>query len=80
MVPDGQMPHMASLSAYNELVDVSKLGDCLDCLVVMGIFRSVSMQVNPWHRMIKSLFKMFLDSTGPHKLRSHRAPPPPHQL
>ncbi|KAH9167042.1 MCM-domain-containing protein [Lactarius sanguifluus] len=37
-VPDGQTPHTVSLSAYDELVDVSKPGDRL---VVTGIFRSV---------------------------------------
>jgi hypothetical protein len=51
----------------------SKLGDCL---IVMGIFHSVPVQVNPQPQTIKSLFKMFLDSTGPHKYRSHHAPPP----
>jgi DNA replication licensing factor MCM4 len=57
-VPDGQTPHTLSLSVYDELVDVSKLGDRL---VVTGIFRSVPVRVNPQRRTIKSLFKTFLD-------------------
>lgn len=57
-VPDGQTPHTVSLSAYDELVDVSKPGDRL---VVTGIFRSVPVRVNPRRRTIKSLFKTFLD-------------------
>ncbi|KDQ56636.1 hypothetical protein JAAARDRAFT_70353 [Jaapia argillacea MUCL 33604] len=57
-VPDGQTPHTVSLSVYDELVDVSKPGDRL---VVMGIFRSVPVRVNPRTRTIKSLFKTFLD-------------------
>ena len=67
------MLHMASLSTYDKLVGVSKPGDRL---VVTGIFHSVPVQVNPRLWTIKSLFKMFLDSTGPHKYRSHHAPPP----
>ncbi|KAI0299383.1 MCM-domain-containing protein [Multifurca ochricompacta] len=57
-VPDGQTPHTVSLSAYDELVDVSKPGDRL---VVTGIFRSIPVRVNPRKRTIKSLFKTFLD-------------------
>lgn len=57
-VPDGQTPHTVSLSAYDELVDVSKPGDRL---VVTGIFRSIPVRVNPRRRTIKSLFKTFLD-------------------
>jgi DNA replication licensing factor MCM4 len=57
-VPDGQTPHTVSLSAYDELVDVSKPGDRL---VVTGIFRSVPVRVDPRRRTIKSLFKTFLD-------------------
>ena len=47
-VTDGQTPHTVSLSAYDELVDVSKPGDRL---VVMGIFRSVPVRVNPRRRI-----------------------------
>ncbi|THH00256.1 hypothetical protein EW026_g2226 [Hermanssonia centrifuga] len=57
-VPDGQTPHTVSLSVYDELVDVSKPGDRL---VVMGIYRSVAVRVNPRQRTLKSLFKTFLD-------------------
>jgi hypothetical protein len=67
------MLHTASLSTYDKLVGVSKPGDRL---VVTGIFHSVPVQVNPQLWTIKSLFKMFLDSMGPHKYRSHHAPPP----
>jgi DNA replication licensing factor MCM4 len=57
-VPDGQTPHTVSLSVYDELVDVAKPGNRL---VVIGIFRSVPVRVNPRQRTIKSLFKTFLD-------------------
>jgi DNA replication licensing factor MCM4 len=49
-VPDGQMPHTASLRSYNELVDINKLDDHT------GIFCTVPICVNPCRWMIKSLF------------------------
>jgi DNA replication licensing factor MCM4 len=55
---------MVSLSAYYELMNVSKPGDHL---VITGVSHSMPVQVNPQCWMIKSLFKTFLDSTGPHK-------------
>ncbi|KAJ3562215.1 hypothetical protein NP233_g9712 [Leucocoprinus birnbaumii] len=57
-VPDGQTPHTVSLSVYDELVDVVKPGDRV---VVSGIFRSVPVRVNPRQRVVKSLFKTYLD-------------------
>lgn len=43
---------------YDELVDVVKPGDRV---VVGGIFRSVPVRVNPRQRVVKSLFKTYLD-------------------
>lgn len=43
---------------YDELVDVVKPGDRV---VVSGIFRSVPVRVNPRQRVVKSLFKTYLD-------------------
>ncbi|KAF8630419.1 hypothetical protein AX15_002969 [Amanita polypyramis BW_CC] len=57
-VPDGQTPHTVSLSVYDELVDVAKPGDRL---VITGIFRSIPVRVNPRQRIMKSLFKTYLD-------------------
>lgn len=57
-VPDGQTPHTVSLCVYDELVDVSKPGDRVE---VTGIFRSVPVRVNPRQRVIKTLFKTYVD-------------------
>lgn len=57
-VPDGQTPHTVSLCVYDELVDISKPGDRVE---VTGIFRSVPVRVNPRQRVIKTLFKTYLD-------------------
>ena len=59
VVPDGQTPHTVSLCVYDELVDLAKPGDRV---VVTGIFRSVPVRINPKQRVIKSLFKTFVDT------------------
>lgn len=57
-VPDGQTPHTVSLCLYDELVDLVKPGDRI---ALTGIFRSVPVRLNPRQRVIKSLFKTYLD-------------------
>ncbi|ORY57703.1 MCM2/3/5 family-domain-containing protein [Leucosporidium creatinivorum] len=57
-VPDGQTPHTVSLCLYDELVDLVKPGDRIN---LTGIFRSVPVRLNPRQRVIKSLFKTYLD-------------------
>jgi DNA replication licensing factor MCM4 len=57
-VPDGQTPHTVSLCLYDEYVDLVKPGDRI-CLT--GIFLSVPIRINPRQRVIKSLFKTYLD-------------------
>lgn len=57
-VPDGQTPHTVSVCLYDELVDAVKPGDRV---TLTGIFRSVSVRINPKQRVIKSLFKTYVD-------------------
>ncbi|GAA6064631.1 hypothetical protein JCM10212_000600 [Sporobolomyces blumeae] len=57
-VPDGQTPHTVSLGLYDELVDTVKPGDRV---TITGIFRSVPVRLNPRQRVIKSLFKTYVD-------------------
>ncbi|GAA5944321.1 hypothetical protein JCM10213_003225 [Rhodosporidiobolus nylandii] len=57
-VPDGQTPHTVSLGLYDELVDTVKPGDRV---TITGIFRSVPVRLNPKQRVIKSLFKTYID-------------------
>lgn len=57
-MPDGQTPHTVSLCLYDELVDLVKPGDRIH---LTGIFRSVPVRLNPRQRVIKSLFKTYLD-------------------
>lgn len=57
-VPDGQTPHSVSLCVYDELVDSVRPGDKIE---VTGIFRSTPVRLNSRQRMLKSLYKTFLD-------------------
>jgi DNA replication licensing factor MCM4 len=57
-VPDGQTPHSVSLCVYDELVDKVRPGDKIEAT---GIFRSTPVRLNSRQRMLKSLYKTFLD-------------------
>ncbi|PHZ09194.1 MCM-domain-containing protein [Rhizopus microsporus ATCC 52813] len=58
VVPDGQTPQTVTLCLYDDLVDVAKPGDRLE---ITGIFRGVPMRVNQRQRVIRSLFRTYLD-------------------
>lgn len=57
-VPDGQTPHSVSLCVYDELVDVSKAGDRVE---ITGIFKCNQVRVNPRQRVVKNIFKTYVD-------------------
>ncbi len=58
VVPDGQTPLAVYLNLYDELVDMVKPGDRV---TLTGIFRAEKSRVNPNQRVIKTLFKTYLD-------------------
>ncbi|CAO3703820.1 unnamed protein product [Rhizopus stolonifer] len=58
VVPDGQTPQTVTMCLYDDLVDVSKPGDRLE---ITGIFRGVPVRVNPKQRVIRALFRTYLD-------------------
>ncbi|KAF8336954.1 MCM-domain-containing protein [Cantharellus anzutake] len=64
VVPDGQTPHTVSLCVYDELVDIAKPGDRI---IVTGVFRAVPVRVNPKQRVVKSLFKTYIDIVHIHR-------------
>lgn len=69
IVPDGQTPHSVSLCVYDELVDSCRAGDRVE---VCGIFKSSPVRVNPRMRVVKSLFKTYLDVVHIKKIDKHR--------
>lgn len=69
IVPDGQTPHSVSLCIYDELVDSCRAGDRVE---VCGIFKSSPVKVSPRLRVVKSLFKTYLDVVHIKKIDKHR--------
>ncbi|KAG6041038.1 hypothetical protein E4U41_006128 [Claviceps citrina] len=57
-VPAGQTPHSVSVCVYNELVDFCKAGDRVE---LTGIFRASPVRANPRQRVVKSVYKTYVD-------------------
>ncbi|KAG5939381.1 hypothetical protein E4U60_000944 [Claviceps pazoutovae] len=57
-VPPGQTPHSVSVCVYNELVDFCKAGDRVE---LTGIFRASPVRANPRQRVVKSVYKTYVD-------------------
>eukprot|EP00095_Tigriopus_kingsejongensis_P012712 maker-scaffold1515_size37859-snap-gene-0.7 protein:Tk12712 transcript:maker-scaffold1515_size37859-snap-gene-0.7-mRNA-1 annotation:"dna replication licensing factor mcm4" len=57
-MPAGQTPHTVVLYAHGDLVDKVQPGDRI---AVTGIYRAVSVRVNPLVRNIKSIYKTHID-------------------
>lgn len=68
-VPDGQTPHTVSLYMYDALVDVVRPGDRVE---ITGIYRAVSVRLNPRQRRINSLFRTYVDVIHVKKIESSR--------
>ena len=68
-VPDGQTPHSVSLCAYDELVDICKAGDRVE---ITGIFKCNQVRVNPRQRIVKNVFKTYVDCLHIQKVDKRR--------
>ncbi|AMD22592.1 HHL178Cp [Eremothecium sinecaudum] len=69
LVPDGQTPHSVSLCVYDELVDSCRAGDRVE---VTGIFRCIPIRANQRQRVLKSLYKTYLDIVHVKKVNEKR--------
>ena len=58
-IPEGETPYTCTLFAFDELVDTVRPGDRLE---VTGVYRAVAQRVNPRLRVVKSIFKTYIDS------------------
>jgi len=58
VIPDGQTPHTVSLCVYDDLVDYCRSGDRVE---VTGIFRGAPVRSNPVQRVLKNLYKTYVD-------------------
>ncbi|CCK71174.1 MCM DNA helicase complex subunit MCM4 KNAG_0G01160 [Huiozyma naganishii CBS 8797] len=68
-VPDGQTPHSVSLCVYDELVDSCRAGDRIE---VTGTFRSIPIRANSRQRVLKSLYKTYVDVVHVKKVSDKR--------
>lgn len=68
-MPPGQTPHTVVLYAHNDLVDKVNPGDRV---TVTGVYRAVSMQINPRMRNVRSVYKTHIDVVHFRKVDSKR--------
>lgn len=69
LVPDGQTPHSVSLCVYDELVDSCRAGDRIE---ITGTFRSIPIKANSRQRVLKSLYKTYVDVVHVKKVSNTR--------
>lgn len=69
LVPDGQTPHSVSLCVYDELVDSCRAGDRIE---ITGTFRSIPIRANARQRILKSLYKTYVDVVHVKKVSDKR--------
>ena len=58
-IPEGETPHSVTLFAHDQLVDMAKPGDRI---TLTGIYKVEGMRINPHIRMLKSVYKTFIDA------------------
>ncbi|CAM9663427.1 unnamed protein product [Ectocarpus sp. 8 AP-2014] len=57
-IPEGETPATATIFAFDDLVDAVRPGDRVE---VTGIFRAVPKRVNPKQRVVRSVYKTYVD-------------------
>ena len=57
-MPEGETPATMTACAYDDLVDHAKPGDRV---TVTGVFRAVTIRVNPRMRNVKSVMRTYID-------------------
>lgn len=68
-VPDGETPQTIMLIAYDDNVDAVKPGDKLECI---GIYRAQGMRMFANQRVIKSVFRTYMDVISFDKSQKNR--------
>lgn len=68
-MPAGQTPHTVIVYAHNDLVDKVQPGDRV---TVTGIYRALSMRVNPLVSNVKSVYRTHIDVVHYRKVDVHR--------
>uniref|UniRef100_A0A915IQA1 DNA replication licensing factor MCM4 n=1 Tax=Romanomermis culicivorax TaxID=13658 RepID=A0A915IQA1_ROMCU len=68
-MPAGQTPHTVALHCYGDLVDAVQPGDRI---TVTGIYRAVPLRVVPRQRLVKAVYKTYIDVLHFRKTDVHR--------
>jgi DNA replication licensing factor MCM4 len=68
-VPEGETPQTLQMCAYEDLVDYVKPGDRVE---VVGIYRAIGQRVNTGMRILKNIYKTYVDVIGYTKTDSRR--------
>lgn len=58
-IPEGETPHSVTMFGHDHLVDMAKPGDRI---TLTGIYKMEGVRVNPRIRMIRSVYKTFIDA------------------
>ena len=58
-IPEGETPHSVTLFGHDHLVDMAKPGDRI---TLTGIYKVEGVRVNPRVRMLRSVYKTFIDA------------------
>lgn len=58
-IPEGETPHSVTLFGHDHLVDMAKPGDRI---TLTGIYKMEGVRVNPRIRMLRSIYKTFIDA------------------
>lgn len=57
-IPEGETPHTVHLCVYEDLVDFVKPGDRVE---VVGIYKAMGIRVNPQMRILKNVYRTYID-------------------
>jgi DNA replication licensing factor MCM4 len=68
-VPEGETPQTLAMCAYEDLVDFVKPGDRVE---VVGIYRAIGQRVMSGMRILKNIYKTYVDVIGYVKTDSRR--------
>ena len=68
-IPEGETPHTVSMCVFDSLVDEAKPGDRVE---VTGVYRAVPIRAAPNARVLKAVYKTYVDVIHVRKDAAHR--------
>ena len=68
-IPEGETPHTVSMCVFDSLVDEAKPGDRVE---ITGVYRAVPIRAAPNMRILKAVYKTYVDVIHVRKDAAHR--------